>query len=194
MSDYSFDGHSTDPPSRIDLAFDPSGPRSQARGPRPGEINSGDRMESPGVHLLDYVKVLYKRRWTAIMAFVLVLGTVTIDTFSATPIYQAKTRLLIETENPNVVSFKAVVEENQARLDYYLTQYNILQSRALARRTLDELQLWNTAPFGGAPRPPGLGRRCWRFPLVLGCSLLRPRIKRIPASEKSVMCSATRCG
>ena len=101
------------------------------------------------------------------MAFVLVLGTVTINTFTATPIYQARTRLLIETENPNVVSFKAVVEENQARLDYYLTQYNILQSRALARRTLDELQLWNTPPFGGAPRKPSIFRRILRSPFRL---------------------------
>ena len=59
MGDYSFDGDSTGPPSRIDLAFDPSGPRSQARGLR---VESADRFESPGVHLLDYVKVLYKRR------------------------------------------------------------------------------------------------------------------------------------
>ena len=35
------------------------------------------------------------------------------------------------------------------RRDYYQTQYNVLQSRALARRTLDGLRLWNTPPFGG---------------------------------------------
>ena len=34
-------------------------------------------------------------------------------------------------------------------VDYYQTQYNVLQSRALARRTLDGLHLWNTPPFGG---------------------------------------------
>src|SRR5687767_2198165 len=69
------------------------------------------------VHLLDYVKVLYKRRWTAITAFVLVVGSVTVYTFTATPIFEAKTRLLIESEEQNVVSFKQVVEQDQAKAD-----------------------------------------------------------------------------
>jgi capsular exopolysaccharide synthesis family protein len=102
------------------------------------------------VHLVDYVKVLYKRRRTAIAAFLLVVGSVTVYTFTATPIYESKTRLLIESEEQNVVNFKQVVDEDQTKADYYQTQYNILQSRALARRTLDELKLWDKPPFGGA--------------------------------------------
>jgi succinoglycan biosynthesis transport protein ExoP len=101
------------------------------------------------VHLTDYVKVLYKRRWTAITAFLLVVGSVTVYTFTATPIFEAKTRLLIETEERNVVNFKQVVDEDQTKADYYQTQYNIVQSRVLARRTLDQLKLWDKAPFGG---------------------------------------------
>jgi polysaccharide biosynthesis transport protein len=94
-------------------------------------------------HLVDYIKVLYKRRWTAATAFVLVLASVTIYTFSLTPMFEARTRLLIETENQNVVSFKEVIEEDQTKADYYQTQYNILQSRALARKTIESLKLWN---------------------------------------------------
>ena len=109
------------------------------------------------VHLLDYVKVLYKRRWTAATAFLLAVGSVTVYTFTATPIYEAKTRLLIETEEKNVVNFKQVVDEDQTKADYYQTQYNILQSRALARRTLDQLKLWDQAPFGGAAERPSFG-------------------------------------
>src|SRR5262245_10547966 len=151
MSDSQFDGDSADaPPSRTGT----------------GRGESGGRFDSRDAHLIDYVKVLYKRRWTAIMAFVLVVGTVAVNTFTATPIYQARTRLLIETENPNVVSFKAVVEENQARQDYYQTQYNILQSRALARGTLNELNLWNTPPFGGARPRARLTSRVLRAPFA----------------------------
>ena len=39
-----------------------------------------------GVHLLDYVKVLYKRRWTALTAFLIVVLSVSVYTFTATPI------------------------------------------------------------------------------------------------------------
>ena len=65
---------------------------------------------------------------------------VTVYTFTATPIYEAQTQILIETEDPNVVAFKEVVEEDQTTADYYQTQYNILQSRALARRTIDDAE------------------------------------------------------
>ena len=98
-------------------------------------------------HLTDYVKVVYKRRWTAATVFLLVMAAVTVYTFTATPIFEARTRLLIEAENQNVVSFKEVVDQDQTKADYYQTQYNILQSRALARRTLEGLKLWDHPLF-----------------------------------------------
>src|SRR4029077_8038255 len=70
-----------------------------------------------------------------------------IFTFTATPIYSARVQILIEKEATNVVTFKEAVEQNQVADDYYQTQYKILQSRALARRTLDALQLWHHPQF-----------------------------------------------
>ncbi len=106
-------------------------------------------------HLLDYVKVLYKRRWMAATAFLLVVLGVTVYTFSMTPIFEARTRLLIEAENPNVVSFKEVIDEDQTKADYYQTQYNILQSRVLARKTIENLKLWDHPLLG--PRAESKG-------------------------------------
>ena len=101
-------------------------------------------------HLTDYVKVVYKRRWTAATVFLLVMAVVTVYTFTATPIFEARTRLLIEAENQNVISFKEVVDQDQTKADYYQTQYNILQSRALARKTLEGLKLWDHPLFNAA--------------------------------------------
>lgn len=101
------------------------------------------------VHLLDYVRVLYKRRWTAATAFAVVFLSVVVYTFTATPIYNGRVRLLIEPENLNVVDFKEVLNEGQNRSDYNQTQYNLLQSRSLARRTLDTQKLWDHPLFGG---------------------------------------------
>src|SRR4030095_10646225 len=117
---------------------------------RPAPVSSADSEmhEGPETHLIDYVKVLYKRRWTAFTAFALVAGAITVYTFTATPVYEARTRLLLEAEQQHIVNFKEVVDEDQTKADYYQTQYNVLQSRALARRTLDGLKLWNTPPFG----------------------------------------------
>ena len=108
-----------------------------------------------GGHLLDYVRVLHKRRWVAATAFVIVLVSVTMYTFTVTPVFEAGTRLLIESDDPNVVSFAEVIDEQGAKADYYQTQYNILQSRILARKTLDGLQLWDTEYFGNSSRGRG---------------------------------------
>jgi capsular exopolysaccharide synthesis family protein len=127
---------------------------AQGPGTSPRRMDASSGTSDGEVHLLDYVRVLYKRRRTALTAFLLVVLTVTVYTFTATPIYEARTRLLIEADNPNVVSFAEVINEEQAKADYYQTQYNILQSRALARRTLQTLELWDRAPFG-AGEPGG---------------------------------------
>jgi polysaccharide biosynthesis transport protein len=140
MIDYPFD----DEPSATRYETEPRPPlppeRRLQRTPPSGDSDA---------HLLDYVRVLYKRRWMAITTFLIIVVTATVSTFTATPIYEAKTRLLIEAEDQNVVSFKAVLDGDQTRADYYQTQYNMLQSRALARRTIDQLKLWDRAPFGG---------------------------------------------
>jgi len=108
----------------------------------------------PDVHLLDYVRVLYKRRWTATTVFLIVLLAAAVYAFTATPVYEARTRLLIESDDPNIVSFKEVIDKGPAESDYYQTQYNILQSRTLARDTLDDLHLWANPLFGAPPAGP----------------------------------------
>src|SRR5262249_7723291 len=95
----------------------------------------------------DYLRVLYKRRWPALTMFLVVFVSACILTFTATPIYTARVQILIEKEASNVVTFKEAVEQNQVADDYYQTQYKILQSRALARRALDALQLWHNPLF-----------------------------------------------
>jgi capsular exopolysaccharide synthesis family protein len=50
------------------------------------------------------------------------------------------------------VSFKEVIDEQAAKIDYYQTQYNILQSRTLARRTIDQLKLWDREELGAPPK------------------------------------------
>lgn len=103
----------------------------------------GQAVAGDDVHLLDYLRVLHKRRWTAITAFLLVFGSVTVYTFTTTPVFSARVQILIENENPNVVKFEEVYDQNKGTSDYYQTQYRLLQSRILARRTLDAEKLWD---------------------------------------------------
>ncbi len=107
-------------------------------------------------HLLDYVRVLYKRRWIAGSAFLVILLTTIVYTFTATPRYEGRVQLLIEPENPNVVNFKEVIDADQAKADYYQTQYKLLQSRELARKTIDTLKLWDNNEIGSGAQSRGV--------------------------------------
>ena len=104
------------------------------------------------VHLLDYVRVLYKRRWLVATTFLIVVLSVTVFTFTVAPVYEATAKLLIEVEGPNVLTFQEVIDESQINASYYQTQYDILGSRSLARATLDRLELWDAPEFGGGER------------------------------------------
>jgi len=120
---------------------------SQAQSSSAPYVNHVEPAADTEVHLSDYLRVLYKRLWPALTMFLLVFVSTCIFTFTATPIYNARVQILIEKEATNVVTFKEAIEQNQVADDYYQTQYKILQSRALARRTLDALQLWHHAQF-----------------------------------------------
>lgn len=121
--------------------------------PSPENDGTYDGGRAEHSHLFDYLRVLYKRRWTASTVFILVFVTAAIDTFTTTHVYRARTQLLVEADKPNIVNFKEVIEEQQSP-DFYPTQYTLLRSRTLARRTLDSLKLWNHPEFGGPATAP----------------------------------------
>ena len=137
----------------ITLPGDESRPRL-VQGPFPSPAGRAHAFSMPSHrdgHVLDQLRVVYKRRWTAFVAFVLVMLVSIAYTYTATPIYRARVQILIEKESSNVVDFKQAFEQNQIADDYYQTQYKILQSRALARRTMDTLQLWTNPVFNAPP-------------------------------------------
>src|SRR3989442_14334598 len=165
MSEYESERHTWRPDSEHRPVVQPFMPpvdkpeiREASQPTKPARPGNHDRDSSSAAsdddaHLADYVRVLWKRRWTAASTFVIVVGSAVIYTFTATPIYEARVRLLIETENPNVLSFQEVIEQNKTTNDYYQTQYRILESRALAERTLGDAKLWSHPEFAQAKTP-----------------------------------------
>jgi polysaccharide biosynthesis transport protein len=146
----------------IRLGIEPKAPvpfPSPAPAPPPGYPQISEPPGDGEVHLSDYLRVLYKRRWPFLTAFLVVFLGTCLYTFTATPIYNARAQILIEKEASNVVTFKEAVEQNQVTDDYYQTQYKILQSRALARRTLDALELWHHRQFSPADADSTKGLR-----------------------------------
>src|SRR6185503_8408135 len=125
------------------IQLQPDGPRPNQRQPR----------EEP--HLFDYARVVVKRRHVALAVFVAIFLATAVYTFTATPLYEGRVQLLIEADNPNIVNFKEVIDEAQSRQDYYQTQYRLLQSRSLAKQTIDALQLWSNTELSPDPTKRG---------------------------------------
>ena len=100
--------------------------------------------------LLDYWNAISKRRWLVLSCLLIVFSTVAIGTLKKKPIYEGKTIIEINPEQPNVLDFKDAVQvqANQFDLDAYRgTQYEILQSRSLAQHVVDSLKLYRLPEF-----------------------------------------------
>ncbi len=104
------------------------------------------------IDIRDYLQVILKRKWSAITAFAIIVITVAIHSFTATPIYEAAARLVIEKENPNVVSIEEVMAVDSSGTDYYQTQYRIIESRTVAREVIMRLHLNKSEEFFPKPK------------------------------------------
>ena len=104
-------------------------------------------------HLWDYVRVVYKRRWIAIPAFLLIFVFMTINSMRQTPLYRSQVQLLIEKDAPTVTSLDQMFQSQDGWFndEFYQTQNRILQSRTLAKRTIDMLNLWQAPKLGNGP-------------------------------------------
>ncbi len=99
--------------------------------------------------LRGYLSVLYRRRYIVLAVVFAVAGFATVRSLLTKPTYRGTTQILIERENPNVLEFKGVADVDTARDDYYQTQYRLLQSRSLARKVVESLNLLDDPEYGG---------------------------------------------
>ncbi len=120
-----------------------------------------------GAHLRDYLRVLRKHLWLMGTFFLGVVLSTVLAVFMMTPLYTAKTTLLIERRPPQVIDIREVLSEPQGpdEYDYYRTQYEILKSRALAARVIREEHLEGSPLF--AEKEEGLFARLWAWVSVL---------------------------
>lgn len=78
-----------------------------------------------------------------VSVFLLVLGTTVVYSYTSVPMFEARAKLLIESSEPQYVGFDQVVDQARGGDDYRQTQFDLLKSRSLARRTLEVSGLWN---------------------------------------------------
>ena len=137
------------------------------------------QLAAPGYHYLpplkeeefslrEYWMVFRKRRWSIFASLLITLVTTAIITFAMKPVYRGTTTILINKESLQIVDFKEIFAINTMDLDYYQTQYKILESRSLAKRVIQAHGLFNHPEFlRGKDRTPF---QAWRSNLLANLS------------------------
>lgn len=118
------------------------------------------------INLRDYWRVLLKRRWIIIVFFLVCLTAVAIYSLTMTPIYRATAQLMIEKANPNILSTQELVAIDTSGTDFYQTQYQILESRSLAREVIKRLNLSQYPEFKRPEKKEGQASTGIAFPLA----------------------------
>ncbi|AXR05528.1 GumC family protein [Salinimonas sediminis] len=94
-----------------------------------------------------YWQVFKRYAGRIILLAVLFTILVALIVMKMTPIYSSTASLLIESQPANVMSIEEVYKSDTSRKDYMQTQYEIIQSRQVASRAVDELDLSNDPVF-----------------------------------------------
>jgi capsular exopolysaccharide synthesis family protein len=126
-------------------------PYSQSDGPRLTPVESGneqffmsEQAEQGGLSILDHWRIVRRYKWS-ILAMGIIAGLVgTFHALSATSIYQARARLWVIVNQPNM----SVVNQFEAAPLYWLyfqTQSEIIKSRAVAELVVERLGLEQSA-------------------------------------------------
>ncbi len=110
------------------------------------------------IHLLDYWRVIVKRKWLIVLCFIVAAATAYLWTLRQTPLYSATATLQIEVSTPNILPYQDFVNETAPwqQAEYIQTQCAILQSKSLASRVVYALHLDQDPRFvtKGAETPP----------------------------------------
>jgi polysaccharide biosynthesis transport protein len=98
------------------------------------------------VHFLEHWRILIRHRLLIITFLLMTVIAATIWTFRTQPVFTGTAMLRMEKEEPRIVKFEEVLKAD-TREDYNQTQYQILQSRTLAKTVIHSSNLHQHPDF-----------------------------------------------
>lgn len=92
--------------------------------------------------LLQYWNILFRHRVIIAIIVIICVAAGLIITLMSTPKYNATTRIEISRQQNNVTNVEGVKSEEEGRdVEFYFTQYSLLEARSLAERVVRRLNL-----------------------------------------------------
>lgn len=111
------------------------------------------RDDDDEIDLLKLWQTIWRRKWSIITLAVIVMMVSTLIVLSLTPIYRAAATMLFEQKQSQVVSIEQLYGVEGSGNDYLQTQFELLKSRSLAERVVNELNLTLHPEFDPRQRP-----------------------------------------
>jgi capsular exopolysaccharide synthesis family protein len=106
--------------------------------------------QEDAIDLREYWRIILQHKTTIIVFTLIALLTAFISTSQKTPIYRSTATLQIERQGDQVHTYQGVVPATDAySYDFYETQYELLKSRTLAKRVVDDLGLTSASELQG---------------------------------------------
>src|SRR5215217_600907 len=157
-------------------------------------------------NLLQYWRILLKRRLLIAIAFVVCVAIGVAATMLMTPIYSARTTLQIDREAAKVLNTDDVTPNDRSvgGEEFFQTQYGLLKSRSLAIRVTESLNLANNDflskmgvgddAFKGSPQEIAAARKSLAVAIIEGKLSVEPvrgsRLVKVSFSSPDPVLSA----
>ena len=112
------------------------------------ERQQEEQVTDESLTLTDLLRIVLKHKWTLLTVILLACAVAAVRTFLSTPIYRSTVILQIDRAAQRVVSFNNDVDREQPSEEpnSLTTQVELLKSRSLAERVIDELRLDQSLP------------------------------------------------
>jgi len=108
------------------------------------------------IDLAAYFRILSIHKWSIMGFSIFITLLTTLVVFSMDPVYEATVTILIESQEENIVSIEEVYGIPGAIDEYFETQNQILQSRFLAEKVIDALNIPMHQEYDPEQQEPGL--------------------------------------
>ena len=116
----------------------------------PHKQNQVEGLHSERMTLVaEALNVFRRRKWLIVMCIAIAVVIGILATLLATPRYTASATIEIQRENRNFTMVKGAEnsDSNSADMEFYQTQYGLLESKSLAERVANQLRLSEDAAF-----------------------------------------------
>jgi succinoglycan biosynthesis transport protein ExoP len=110
-------------------------------------------------NLLEYWRVIQKRRATILTTAFIVFAVALVATLKQKPVYRAQALVEIQKENPDIPTLQELFQVENISDTYLETQYRILKSENLARRVIALLRLDRVAEFSSPAQAPATNQK-----------------------------------